>query len=59
MEGLQVGNECLNKMHQVGLRGAWWAGGCSCRAQEMGASLRQIRAESSWIWIGGCSSTWL
>jgi hypothetical protein len=24
MEGLQVGNECLNKMHQVGPR--WWAG---------------------------------
>lgn len=25
MEGLQVGNECLNKMHQVGPPGAWWA----------------------------------
>lgn len=39
MEGLQVGNECLNKMHQVGPLGAWWADGCSCRAQEMRRSL--------------------
>lgn len=55
MEGLQVGNECLNKMHQVSPHGVWRAG-AAAGPRKSGGICATLGPESSRI--GGCASAW-
>lgn len=57
MEGLQVGNECLNKMHQVGPHGVWQAGG-RAQLQGPGDQGEFVPHQGLSSWIGGCASAW-